>query len=452
MKAGMAKKSNHASNFYRCREELFGNAQNGLERRMSGGGKGFINAVEREGCDKLVDGEESFLEHAEQLRDELSRHGITFADALDGAVVHKHVKTDIEFLDDAGRSDGDQGAVHLGGTQCSEDDVADASGVDSVAHAFRADLLDFSDDFIAGQAAGVDRDGAQFFAEGQALFADVHGDDFFCACDQTAHDSGKSHGAAAEYRDGIAQAGTDDVEDSAGACLKSAADGRCVGQVNVIIDLDAGVHVHHGMGGEGGLAEEHGHRLAVQMQAGAAVRRNTAEVDRVEVFAIVGYVAQAVVAVPAESVGETNMVAGLDVFDIGADFFDDARTLMSENEGKRNGHALNTSECICVANAAGGIADQDFIVHGIVKIQFSKFKRTVFFENHCCFDFHTKLLEKSYASAQVQMEDKWSMHPGEILSGSHRNFSIRKLILFCIFFSNKMKKITKLCHNAQICA
>ena len=62
--------------------------------------------------------------------------------------------------------------------------------------------------------------------------------------------------------------GADSVENRTGTCLNSAAHGRDVCQIHVLVHLDGTFLIDYGMCGKGGLTEEHGNGLAVLKELG----------------------------------------------------------------------------------------------------------------------------------------------------------------------------------------
>ena len=193
--------------------------------------------------------------------------------------------------------------------------------------------------------------------------------DALAAHDTRGHDRRQTDAADAEDRDRVAEAGLEDVDDGAEAGQEAAAQRPEQAQIDVGIHHGDLALIGDGVGGEGGLAEEHAQIGAVFLvKTGRAVRQLAEEVQREPGVAARGVTADAVIALAAVLVGQNDVVAGLDAVDHGADLFHDAGALMAQHAGDRPRRHLVASAQVRVAAAARDDLDKYLVCLRLVQL------------------------------------------------------------------------------------
>lgn len=347
-----------------------------------------VDILERISGDDLVDREFALLVQADKLGDKRLRDRIALAGAHDGTHIHQHVGTHIELVDNSARSKRQYSSVELRGMDSGLYHRVVAGSVDSVVSAAVSGDLSYCggdvSDFLAVDGVGS----AKLLSELKALGIAADSDYLVAVRDLRRHDRTHSDCAAAENGDGGVHCRAQRIEYGAGAGLDTAAHRSDEREVNVGVNLYGALLIDNGMRCERGLSEGHGNRLSVLEQLGLAVAGNSAEVYLIEVVALIGVTGHTVVAVVAERIGESYMVAGLDVPDVLADFLNDACALVSENQRQRNGHSLCASEFVSVADSACNDSYQKLVCAWLHKVYILHHERTVLFMYYCCFDLH----------------------------------------------------------------
>jgi len=239
----------------------------------------------------------------------------------------------------------------------------EADSFERIIDATAGHLADFVDGIAARGVNGVGR--AEPLRHREFTLEHIDCDYFSRAGNSRALDCSESDAAGAEDGNGRAGLYFGGVEHRADAGRDAASDERGAIEREVLANFHHRVFVEQHFLAVGRDVEE--------LVDGLALLRDARLVGRVAlgrslIRASIGMSRHALFAVAAEDrEAADDVIAGLDVSHLFADFFDDAGGLVAEHGGRGVGiEAVNEME-IAVAYAAGGGFDQDFAVLGFIE-------------------------------------------------------------------------------------
>jgi hypothetical protein len=153
------------------------------------------------------------------------------------------------------------------------------------------------------------------------------------------------------------------------------------------------------MSGECRLSEKQAiHRFFRIPERGGGVKTDTSEIHRNEVFAVGRMRRAARGARTTAGEAQQNVVARRDAGDIPADFLDDARSLMAENEWQLDGYDSVPARDVRMADAAGMHFYPNFICPDLVELKFFKDEWTMRLPQYRSLDLHGGPFQSAFSS------------------------------------------------------